>query len=112
MWLTICRRRDRGTGYSVCGDRLPLADPLGESPTEIDHVAHALPQEETRGDRGATAALALHDDRPLAREFGEARGEVAEGQVERAGHVSRIPLRALSHVHDGDFAAMEPRREL
>src|SRR5688500_2353216 len=80
------RAQGRGPGSSPL-DRPPFPRPRPEAALEVDDVLDPRALEDARRDRRARSALAVDDQRALGRELADARGELAERDVRRAGHV-------------------------
>src|SRR6266513_972463 len=72
----------------------------------------SLPLEQARSDRRAEAAGAHHGERLLPGEIVGLFGEVVQGEVQRGGDVSGLPLSGAADVDDPDRALSEALVEL
>jgi hypothetical protein len=94
---------------SVVHDRQRFTPPFVVAAAKIDHVAHAVAEQHARRNRRTSSALTLHDDGKSARNFREAVRQVADRNVQRARQMPVRPLRRISHVDYGHFAAGHAR---
>ena len=90
---------------------MSLRGPALEAPQQVVHVRHAEPLKVCGGDGAPRPALALHHDRPVARDLGQALREVAEGDVACVRQVARRPLALIPDVDQGDRARCELDRK-
>src|SRR5262245_34461234 len=66
--------------------------PFVEATRKVEHVGHASRLKQARRDRGASSALAVHDDWLLPRHGARLARQVSKWNVVGAGDVTGLPL--------------------
>ena len=97
----------RGGGAAL--DRVAAVAPGADALADVDDVGEALALQDRGGQAAAFAAAADRRDRAVAGQLVEALGEVAVGDVERAGDVLAGVLGGVADVEDQRRLAVRRR---